>query len=1261
MRAKAYIRFLRLAVVGLLGALAAGALAQPISNLVVTVGTTVTNSAGESWSYVLIGSPDYQLLPGKQFAVYAKAGNPTDAGSYVQKGTMFQQTDPNAINALLTTATALGENVVLLTNALAVLLHNIPAVANVTTPGQMVLLALQTAASDPATAQMLGLLAHQHPGLLLCLGQGFAEPITGTTTYEVREINPATGLASAEVVGRVTIVPGSPTILAAPGAPFQVVTNDPSDHLRIRLRWGTSDAYRRQALLSYGFDVWRMSYSQAQASNYLANPPTTAGQLLADPNITRINVAPVMATKDFSTSLGAGGANDPADRTTYFFSDSNGHPIGPMPDFAHAVTNILQAGGGYRQVISPRAVPAAYTNNPAFADGSQYYYFITACDVLGRDGYVSPGGLGTACRRIPPPAPTNVVVRNTYRVQSTGDQQFLTVTWAQDLATNDQVTQYWVYRWPDPTMVMTNDGNPASYCIGVVPLIPNSPTNYFQDNSASAPLTPGLTNYWYTVRAVSQEACPACDSLFSPNSMPAWAVLRQRSGPGAGAGQLLSSCGTPVVTYEGFTTPASSGSLNEFNLNYLLVCQRTDPGIAWVEFFATNQLGQVTTLGPMYFPPGGNTAQVSLTPPFSSGNVLTGVGCVAGSQYGMQSAVTSAGLSSVPTATQQGQVLFQAGQFMLTSLAVAGSPLVTPGPCYSPNSTTVYPDGTVRLQFPATSLPMLIQVQSNGVWINVGVAKADANGNYSVFYPACLLGPTPVFQGCQINLPGEGGCSQHVSAGSPGSPINPIQITIYNIPADAKEFRLYRTVDGGPKTLIAQGAVTNTDGLTTIVRNDDAMPPSAATLCYYVQFLDMHGNGGPMTFIDCRDVKPASLPRPVLAAPLLLGSADAPQVSLSWFCPTSGVSRFELLMQRADGGTPLGVSGSGVTVSTSFDPTISFVGLVHGRLTEVIRFDSALLTPLTGPNFGPGPQFLLPVTVLTNVPYVVSVAAMDSQGNCGPASASQKFVWGQTNQFTPVPWPARPLPKVTPFDDTAPPAGTIQPRVAAVLLTNLNTGALDGNYPVGIRIGDLAPVDAVGTDNPNIGTTNFFSYGIANVNGDTPAPPTPPPATPPAPKSTPAPKFKPNYASPTTYRTPAAVDPNSLIFQRLSNIPTRRGESLLPIVLYRQQVANASFPKVSGTLTQVSPLIERLAYGAQYQTNYNEVASSGVVYTVTIYDRLIAGGQENFGGLTGDFLYLRDQQPVILGASYQYFVVHMNAQREIEEIIPAGTVTLPTP
>ena len=1214
MKAKAYISFLRLAVAALLCVGAMDAAAQPISNLVVTVGTTYTDVNSNNWSYVLVGSPEYQLLAGKQFAVFAKSGTPTAPGTYAQHGTMFQQTSASAINALLTTSVALGENVAVLTNALSTLLQN-PGQSGPVTPGTVVLEAFQASLGNPDTAQMVGLLARQHPGLLLCLGQGFAEKITTATTYEVREINPATGQA-AEVVGQVTIVPGSPTVLAAPGPPFQVMTNDPSDHLRIRLRWGTSDQYRRESLLSLGFDVWRIPYGQAVTEHYLTSPPTNAMQLTADPNIFQANPSPVMISQDFSTNSGTGGANDPADRTTYFFSDSNGHPIGPMPDFAHTVTN---------GVLSPRAIPAAYTNNPAFADGGQYYYFITARDILGRDGYVSPGALGIACRRFTPPTPTNVVVQNTYQV-GTGsggaDQQFFTITWAQDLSTNDQVTEYRVYRWASATEPMTNDYMPDTNCIGTVPVIPNSPANSFQDNGPGAPLAAGLFNYWYTVRAVSVDSCPTCDPLYSPNSMPVWGVLRQRTGPGAGGGQLVGSCGTPVVSYSGYATNANAGTAASNQLDYLFICTRLDPGIAWVEFFATNESGQVDVLGPTYFPSGDNTLEVPFTPVYQgAGNVVTGVGCLVGTEYGLQSAVTPATLSGYPAATEQANISFEARQVMLTSLT-ANDPILVSATCYAPASATAYPDGTVRLAFPVATLPMMIEVQTNGAWSEIGVTTPDANGFYSLFYPECLLGPLPPFQGCAINLPGEGGCSQAVSAGGPNHPINPIHVIINNLPAGSKEFRLYRSVDNGTKTLIAQGAVATNDPTETIARDDDGMPPSVATLCYYVQFLDMHGNGGPMTLIDCKDVKPATLPQPVLAAPILFGDASNPQIILNWFCPTSGIARFEILVKRADGGSPVGVSGDGLTTFNGFSTTFTYAGL--GFPKELIQFDAAVLTPLTSAGFGPGPQFSAPISVLTNVNYVVSVAAMDEQGNCGPASTCQKFLWGVTNSFTPVPWPARALPRVNGFDDIAPASGIIQPRVAAVLLTNAATLALDGNYPVGIRIGDLSPLSGYRSAlTPNLGTTNFFSYELVYDPG--------------------------------TPRRPAAIDPNGLIFQRLSQHPSRKGNSLLPIVVYRQQVANAAYPKVSGTVTQVTPLIERLAYGQQSLTK-------GIItYTNTIYDRLIGGGVENSGGLTGEFLYLRDQQPALLGASYQYFVVHMNAQHEIEEIIPAGTVTLPAP
>src|ERR1019366_3636294 len=155
--------------------------------------------------------------------------------------------DVNAINTLLNQSVALGDNLSTLNDALNVVVGNVPGATNQTLP-QKVLTAFQTAATDSSVAGELLVLEAMHPGLTRCAGRAFAEIISTTTTYEVREFNPASGVAG-DVVGRVTIIPGAPVVLPAPGFPFQVITNAPSDHLRVRLRWGTPDALRRLSLL----------------------------------------------------------------------------------------------------------------------------------------------------------------------------------------------------------------------------------------------------------------------------------------------------------------------------------------------------------------------------------------------------------------------------------------------------------------------------------------------------------------------------------------------------------------------------------------------------------------------------------------------------------------------------------------------------------------------------------------------------------------------------------------------------------------------------------------------------------------------------------------------------------------------------------------------------------------------------------------------------------------------------------------------------
>src|ERR1019366_842237 len=94
---------------------------------------------------------------------------------------------------------------------------------------------------------------------------------------------------------------------------------------------------------------------------------------------------------------------------------------------------------------------------------------------------------------------------------------------------------------------------------------------------------------------------------------------------------------------------------------------------------------------------------------------------------------------------------------------------------------------------------------------------------------------------------------------------------------------------------------------------------------------------------------------------------------------------------------------------------------------------------------------------------------------------------------------------------------------AAVLLRNPNL-QLDSLYPVGIRIGSFSTIFPAPQA---IGTGNLITYQVAATFG---AVFIPPPA-----------------------------DPHTLIFRRQSQDPTHKGDLLLPIVVYRQQVPNTNF------------------------------------------------------------------------------------------------------
>jgi len=122
------------------------------------------------------------------------------------------------------------------------------------------------------------------------------------------------------------------------------------------------------------------------------------------------------------------------------------------------------------------------------------------------------------------------------------------------------------------------------------------------------------------------------------------------------------------------------------------------------------------------------------------------------------------------------------------------------------------------------------------------------------------------------------------------------------------------------------------------------------------------------------------------------------------------------------------------------------------------------------------------------------------------------------------------------------------------------------------------------------------------------------------------------------------ADPVTYLYQGLFAAP------LFPVALYRYQVPNAEFPNVSGDITQVSPLMERIAY--------QETTSGSSSPIILIHDPFIgAVPSQDFGALAlPGQLFLLDTQPAVVGARYGYLLIRLGMNKEIQEVIPVGEV-----
>ncbi len=489
---------------------------------------TTVRLANKDWAYVLWDVSAGAALPDEAFAIHARAGAPSAGGTFARVMVAQRQRDPAAIAWLIARAEAIGQTAADLSELLDTVFADL-ALAPDLTLAQRLAAVIRAADENPEVAENLTFLARRHAAIAMAVGRAAAVPIasSGQSTIELRAYDPATD-TSGTLRSRVSVTANDPRILPAPTGLTDASVASPKGHLAIGLRWSVTDAYRRVSLLGFGFNVYRINRAYAEQKGYHLTPPLTADLLnrLAQvpTQVKRVNRLPVLFDDD-----------DTPPGEPYFIDDNNR--------------------------FEPNATP--------FADGQQFYYYVTACDVLGRDGDVSPGVLLTARDRLAPLVPIGVQARRMrlYDTAAHARDFGVEVSWKPNPQTSNESTSvYYVYRYTNQTDVTFRSTNTALNRIGAPIAQSTNATRLAFIDTGVGEADIGHNRY-YTVRAVEYAAA---STNWSGHSAPVACNLRDEDGPGLPQAQLYVDR-LSVTLYSGAPTlvPAPSRTASS---GFLLVC-----------------------------------------------------------------------------------------------------------------------------------------------------------------------------------------------------------------------------------------------------------------------------------------------------------------------------------------------------------------------------------------------------------------------------------------------------------------------------------------------------------------------------------------------------------------------------------------------------------------------------------------------------------------------------------------------------------------
>lgn len=523
--------------------------------------------------------------------------------------------------------------------------------------------------------------------------------------------------------------------------------------------------------------------------------------------------------------------------------------------------------------------------------------------------------------------------------------------------------------------------------------------------------------------------------------------------------------------------------------------------------------------------------------------------------------------------------------------------------------------GAKRLEFPhgwgaPPGTQVCISRRNGGAVVGPAVVKAD--GKILIqdpTAPADTLYHADLFLGPMIS----GTCKHQPVAIDSDLGLVKVPVIINLQPAaESVEYRIYRRVEEGPLSLIAQGN-TEFDGaqVKEIIRSDDSMPAVNCVIRYYGQTLDKNGNPSALALLDTIKLgvsEATPLPTPMMMAPKLtpIANTDQSTFRLEWFCSTAGVDRFRVYLKSNKGPTSY-ENGGGININTS----IPFTDPVTGETTDIYDV-SGFLTKRVGSAGFTGPAFSYEITVDNGAKYYAAVEALapekfDSEGFDKTPHGERSLFVTETAPLAPVvipdsvvPWPARPIPETE-----------INTNVQAEIHELGNTP-----LPTTLLPDKLYYVDGAQRSTVGVKIGSWFATRSGQFFGN----------------------------------------PNDVLFSIPAHdaLPTIK---TLPAVLYRQQVRSAGSgiapPAEQGPVVQCSPLITEIGYHVN-GTGENVEGMS------IVKDPAIGFKNTNYQpGLDIITFHLMDKLPVTQGATYRYWLIHFNNKNEPDRSFYAGEVTIP--